>query len=1376
MKAKLNYFSLVFLVLLSTAVTGILQAASYYVSTSGSDVTGTGSNGTPWATITYALTQVNSGDIINVAAGTYIEDIIVSLPVTISGAGAGSTFIVATDGNSTDLIFKTNGATVSGFTLTHNYTPAELSAWNFNNNGVDFNSGSGNTLTNCTVTLNRNGIYINNTPSNSSSNIISNNLITNNRTGINMTNILDYLQITGNTISNNWTEGLVTYANANVTNYSNVTVSGNIFDNNWYEEVTVKWAYSNNGTLDVTNNTFTDNPVTYSTSADTSLDEPSFTSQKPNVTGIGGTATEPANPLPTLRIYDSSPVMLTYNKFKTILVEPDQTIQPSINLANTGDIVYVFAGTYSGNLTISTGITLVSASGSSSTTISGTSGSPAIIISADGVTVNGFTITNNSGKTGVQTGNSNTTITNNIITNIGVSDATAGSDFGIVVQPLLLSIRNINISGNIISHIIGTAGSTKTAGGIFIGASGTFVNVTDLLVQNNVIDSVTTSPSAHGAYGILIDLGYLSTGQTDSAIISNNTISYLTGLWAHGIGLEGNTPNILIQGNFISYLTDYKSPTDAYAIDFQYNPSMNTANLQQNHFDNVSGGVYMDSASLANYPSEKVNAINNWWGSATGPTNPSNPGGIGAIAGTNILFSPWIGESYPIAAAFWPTNNIQVYSITPTLVWYLPTTPPPGSVITYDIMIRDSSNHSYSGTYPNYILLSANTGTSVAIPQAQELTGGHEYFYTIKTNFGGGVFTLSNEYSFSVNASINGAPQPVADWPVLNTDVFSSTPTLIWYLSSYSIGGTLTYDVEVEPIGTAFTGNNTAAIWLPGLQNSYVTLPVSLTGGAQYHWQVRTWNSNSPNPSAWSTPAVFTIDSSQGGAPIPVLSYPVGTTVYSNSPTLYWYLSSYATGTITYDGIVTDLTVNSTPITFSTDSSFHQVNGLIGGHSYSWTVRTHNGANQSTYAAVDTFLIDPGQIPDPVPVAFWPVDSATVYSLNPVLSWYLPSAITGTPSFIIQLSNISGNYSSSSFHRTYSGQPGYYFTIPDTLTAGTTYYWQVETVNGGDTSNFSIETSFVIDPGQAGNPTPVAYWPNGGATVYTATPTFSWYLNNLAAGTVTYTIEVKYASTPFDSTTAQPILQSGISGTSFTLSSPLAYGTAYQWRVKLNSSTAGNSNWSVPATFSTYAPISQLVVPQIGSPYGGVVITSNSTTLSWFLPTAPSLVQTYSLEVSQYPDMSNPVISQDNITGFKKVISSLKGGRYYWRVQSKTSNGKFSNSSKVEAFTIGTITDVKHESNAIPVSFAVSQNYPNPFNPSTLINYSLPKSSLVTIKIYNILGQEIKTLINSEHQPGYYSIQWNGDNNYGHSVASGIYIYRVTAGQYAKSMKMMLLK
>ena len=104
------------------------------------------------------------------------------------------------------------------------------------------------------------------------------------------------------------------------------------------------------------------------------------------------------------------------------------------------------------------------------------------------------------------------------------------------------------------------------------------------------------------------------------------------------------------------------------------------------------------------------------------------------------------------------------------------------------------------------------------------------------------------------------------------------------------------------------------------------------------------------------------------------------------------------------------------------------------------------------------------------------------------------------------------------------------------------------------------------------------------------------------------------------------------------------------------------------------------------------------------------------------------------------------------------------------------VTGVTKQGSTLPKQFAVSQNYPNPFNPSTIINYALPKSSLVTIKIYNVLGQEVKTLVSSELQAGNYSVHWNGDNNIGHSVASGIYIYRVVAGQNVKTMKMIYLK
>jgi hypothetical protein len=104
------------------------------------------------------------------------------------------------------------------------------------------------------------------------------------------------------------------------------------------------------------------------------------------------------------------------------------------------------------------------------------------------------------------------------------------------------------------------------------------------------------------------------------------------------------------------------------------------------------------------------------------------------------------------------------------------------------------------------------------------------------------------------------------------------------------------------------------------------------------------------------------------------------------------------------------------------------------------------------------------------------------------------------------------------------------------------------------------------------------------------------------------------------------------------------------------------------------------------------------------------------------------------------------------------------------------VTDVTKQGSTLPKQFSVSQNYPNPFNPSTIINYALPRSSLVTIKIYNVLGQEVRTLVNSELQAGNYTVQWNGDNNTGRSVASGIYIYRVAAGQTVKTMKMMYLK
>jgi hypothetical protein len=94
----------------------------------------------------------------------------------------------------------------------------------------------------------------------------------------------------------------------------------------------------------------------------------------------------------------------------------------------------------------------------------------------------------------------------------------------------------------------------------------------------------------------------------------------------------------------------------------------------------------------------------------------------------------------------------------------------------------------------------------------------------------------------------------------------------------------------------------------------------------------------------------------------------------------------------------------------------------------------------------------------------------------------------------------------------------------------------------------------------------------------------------------------------------------------------------------------------------------------------------------------------------------------------------------------------------------------------IPEEFSLHQNYPNPFNPVTTLRYDLPENSLVNIIIYDMLGKEVKTLINKTQDAGYRSIIWDATNDYGKPVSAGIYLYQIQAGKYMQTKKMVLLK
>jgi hypothetical protein len=94
----------------------------------------------------------------------------------------------------------------------------------------------------------------------------------------------------------------------------------------------------------------------------------------------------------------------------------------------------------------------------------------------------------------------------------------------------------------------------------------------------------------------------------------------------------------------------------------------------------------------------------------------------------------------------------------------------------------------------------------------------------------------------------------------------------------------------------------------------------------------------------------------------------------------------------------------------------------------------------------------------------------------------------------------------------------------------------------------------------------------------------------------------------------------------------------------------------------------------------------------------------------------------------------------------------------------------------LPSKFALLENYPNPFNPSTVIQYAIPKAVRVKLTIYNVLGEKIRTLVDSYKPAGIKQVLWDGRNELGQRVASGVYLYRLEAGEFTKTRRLVVMR
>ncbi|MCH7938800.1 MAG: fibronectin type III domain-containing protein [Candidatus Marinimicrobia bacterium] len=156
---------------------------------------------------------------------------------------------------------------------------------------------------------------------------------------------------------------------------------------------------------------------------------------------------------------------------------------------------------------------------------------------------------------------------------------------------------------------------------------------------------------------------------------------------------------------------------------------------------------------------------------------------------------------------------------------------------------------------------------------------------------------------------------------------------------------------------------------------------------------------------------------------------------------------------------------------------------------------------------------------------------------------------------------------------------------------------------------------------------------------------------------------------------------------------------------------------------------------------------------------------------------ANPTTQVDSTTeGINDTTITITGlsidTTYYYRITAMDSSGNESDYSAEVSATVLSVVDGM----LVPGQYALRQNYPNPFNPSTMIRFDLPEASRVQLIIYDAMGREVRTLLWGEQSAGYQSVNWDGADDRGQPVSSGIYFYRLQAESYSETMKMVLLR
>lgn len=579
-----------------------------------------------------------------------------------------------------------------------------------------------------------------------------------------------------------------------------------------------------------------------------------------------------------------------------------------------------------------------------------------------------------------------------------------------------------------------------------------------------------------------------------------------------------------------------------------------------------------------------------------------------------------------------------------------------------------------------------------------------------QSNFDAGVFFTdlaiaanTTTVSYNENTEDEGTPGnfpfPLSQnttyyWQLVATDGSNSVKSPIWHFTTYPVttvslwnpgtGDTLTnltnqnfsYGINGATTGLQFKVQIKAALTTPvrtdWLTSNYtgtsssLNQTFSLVGGTKYYWRTVLYNASN-QVMAYSAPQHFF---TAGGATVPYSSWPVGgATVFTNSPSLHWYLMGSGTD-LTFDiEVASDTSVAAVYTATNLTGLSHTIGTVLNpSTNYFWRIQSvyRRGTPDEQISgftpwAGNSFVTN-GAGTVVVPTPSYPVDNLVIYTTSPQFYWYLGASGTGLV-YDIQY----GTDNTFAAYSELNDVTDMYAAISG-LTPGVTYYWRVRSDNGSATSGWSAPASFSVT-GNVNNSYPVVNWPVGNPTVYTTLPSLSWYLEGSSLGITGYVVKWKAGSNSANwSLEPGGVIVSGASNTFYTFTSALNEGTTYYWAV-----AATNGSSTSPFAEGSFTVYSVAIggIPVLTHPVNGDVIYTTTPQLSWWFDGPYTGIVGYEI-VYSYSDVFFPAATTTAYsTSTNYTVPTLvEGATYYWKVRAHYGGLSYSSYSATESFTV----------------------------------------------------------------------------------------------------------